>query len=327
VSSGPFILTSRDESEIVLEANPLWHGARGNVAQITIRLRDLTDFEGLWNDQSIDVLPSARAMPPGVGEGTVDTAPVLGSTIVGMRADRPALADPRVRSAIAAAAAEVGAAAERFGLGTRPPGRGGLLPPAMPGHTYNLPVPPAMDEARSLLADAGHPEGEGLRPLKVLGALGVAAQAEALLEQLGRLGLDAEIVWSDPEVCVSGRDCDLWLCTWFADFPDPEGFFRGLIGDPDDPWLKDAEAAALLDQARACRDRDERLRLYAALDRRLVVEEATMVPISYSRATILRRPWVQGVWANALTPLRLDRAVVQRTRDPAGSGAGVASSV
>ena len=52
-----------------------------------------------------------------------------------------------------------------------------------------------------------------------------------------------------------------------------------------------------------------------------------MLPVAYSRATLLRRPWVQGVWANALTPLRLDRAVVERTRDPAAHGAGVASSV
>ena len=49
--------------------------------------------------------------------------------------------------------------------------------------------------------------------------------------------------------------------------------------------------------------------------------------ISYSRATVLRRPWVQGVWANALTPLRLDQAVVERAANPAGHGAGVASSV
>jgi ABC-type oligopeptide transport system substrate-binding subunit len=119
----------------------------------------------------------------------------------------------------------------------------------------------------------------------------------------------------------------MWICTWFADYPDPEGVLRGLIGDPDDPWLKDPEAMALLERARASRDRDERLRLYAALDRRLVADEATLVPIAYSRATILRRPWVHDVWANALTPLRLDQAVVQRMRDPAGSGAGVASSV
>ncbi len=327
VSSGPFVLTARDGTELVLEANPLWHGARGNVAQITIRLRDRVDgFEELWNDPGIDVLASARPMPSESDAGTVDTAPVLGSTVVGMRADRPAVSDPRVRRAIAAAAAELGADAERFGLGFRSPGRGGILPPAMPGHTYNLPVQPSMEEARALLADAGHGGGDGLPRLKILAALGVAPQVKALVEKLGQLGLEAEIVWSDPEVCVSGRDCDLWLTTWFADFPDPEGVFRGLIGDPKDPWLNDPEVQALLERARASRDRDERLRLYAELDRRLVADEATMVPVAYSRAAILRRPWVHGVWANALTPLHLDGAVVERTRDPAARGAGVASS-
>ena len=197
----------------------------------------------------------------------------------------------------------------------------------MPGHDYNLTSPPTMDEARALLADAGHPDGEGLGRLRMLATAGTAQQAEALVEALSGLGVKARIDFSDPDVILSGQDCDVWVCTWFADFPDPEGFFRGLIGDPDDPWLKDAETAALLEKARACHDRDERLRLYAALDRRLVVDEATLVPIAHSRATILRRPWVQGVWSNALTPLRLDQAVVQRTRDPAGSGAGVASSV
>jgi ABC-type oligopeptide transport system substrate-binding subunit len=131
----------------------------------------------------------------------------------------------------------------------------------------------------------------------------------------------------DPDIILSGQNCDLWVCTWLADFPDPEGFFRGLIGDPADPIVNDAEAFALLDEARASRDRDERLRLYSEVDRRLVADQVLLLPISYSRATVLRRPWVQGVWANALTPLRLDQAVVERAANPAGQGAGVASSV
>ena len=148
VSSGPFVLTARDEAGLVLEANPRWRGARGNLSRITIRFRKRTDdFEALWNDGSIDVLPSARALVPEPGEGCVETAPVLGTTIVGFRTDRPAVADVRVRRAISAAVAAVAAGAERIGLGARPPGRGGLLPPAMPGHNYDLASPPSMDEA------------------------------------------------------------------------------------------------------------------------------------------------------------------------------------
>jgi len=278
-------------------------------------------------DTAIDVLPSARSSFPQAGEGCIETAPVLGTTIVGFRSDRPAVSDVRVRRAIAAAVAAVAAGADRIGLGSRSPGRGGLLPPAMPGHDYNLATPPTMDEARALLADAGHPDGEGLGRLRMLATAGTAQQAEALVEALGGLGVKARIDFSDPDVILSGQDCDVWVCTWFADFPDPEGFFRGLVGDPTDPIVTDPETFTRLDEARACHDRDERLGLYSGVDRRLVVDEVLLVPISYSRATILRRPWVHGVWANALTPLRLDQAVVERTRDPAASGAGVASSV
>jgi ABC-type transport system substrate-binding protein/class 3 adenylate cyclase len=328
VSSGPFVLTSRDEAGMVLEANPLWKGARGNLSRITIKFRTRTDdFEALWSDNAIDVLPSARSPLPEAGEGCIETAPVLGTTIAGLRADRPAVADIRVRRAMAAAVAEVAAGSDRIGLGARAPGRGGLLPPAMPGHDYNLTSPPSMDEARALLADAGHPGGEGLEPITMLATAGTAQQAEGLVEALGRLGIGSEIHWEDPDVVLSEHDCEVWVCTWYADFPDPEGFFRGLIGDPRDPIVRDAETLALLDQARACRDRDERLRLYSAVDRRLVVDEVLMLPVAYSRATLLRRPWVHGVWANALTPLQLDQAVVERTRDPAAHGAGIASSV
>ena len=37
-----------------------------------------------------------------------------------------------------------------------------------------------------------------------------------------------------------------------------------------------------------------------------------MVPLAYSRTALLRRPWVKNVWANPLTPIRFDLAMVDR---------------
>jgi hypothetical protein len=37
-----------------------------------------------------------------------------------------------------------------------------------------------------------------------------------------------------------------------------------------------------------------------------------VVPLAYSRTALLRRGWVHGLWANALTPLRLDGVMVER---------------
>ena len=331
VSSGPFVLTARDESGIVLEANPRWHGARGNVSRITIRFRDrIDDFEELWNDGTIDVMPSARRRSPGRRRGLRrDRARCWAPRSWVSGTDRPALADLRVRRAIAAAVAEVGASADRRRARLPPAGAGRPAPAgdARP-QLRPAPSPPSMDEARRRSSPTpAIRTARGSRRSRCWTRGTSRCRPRRWSRRSAGWAWRRPSLSSDPDVILSGQDCDLWVCTWLADFPDPEGFFRGLIGDPADPIVNDAEAFALLDEARASRDRDERLRLYSEVDRRLVADQVLLLPISYSRATVLRRPWVQGVWANALTPLRLDQAVVERAADPAGHGAGVASSV
>jgi oligopeptide transport system substrate-binding protein len=41
VGNGPFVLAGRDESRVVLVAAPTWHGARGNVGEVTIEIETL----------------------------------------------------------------------------------------------------------------------------------------------------------------------------------------------------------------------------------------------------------------------------------------------
>jgi ABC-type transport system substrate-binding protein len=52
------------------------------------------------------------------------------------------------------------------------------------------------------------------------------------------------------------------------------------------------------------------MRLYHQIDRILVAERAFLLPISYSRTLILRRPWVENVWANAMSGAYFDEVVV-----------------
>ena len=330
VSSGPFVLTARDEAE---------PGARGEPALAGRPRQPLADHDPVPQaDRRLRgalerrlASTSSRARERwcrSTGEGCVETAPVLGTTIVGFRTDRPAVADLRVRRAISGAVAAVGGRRRADGArgapagARRPAASGDARPQLRPGLA-------AVDGrgARRFSPTPDIRAARGSGSSRMLATAGTAQQAEALVEALDQLGVTARIDFSEPDVILSGQDCDVWVCTWFADFPDPEGFFRGLVGDPADPIVSDAETFARLDAARASRDRDERLALYSAVDRRIVADEVLMLPVAYSRATLLRRPWVQGVWANALTPLRLDRAVVERTRDPAAHGAGVASSV
>ena len=71
-------------------------------------------------------------------------------------------------------------------------------------------------------------------------------------------------------------------------------------------------------QARASRNQDERLELYGRVDRLLVAEWVVLMPVAYLRMALLRRPWVHGLWANALTPFRLDGVSIERDARPQG---------
>ena len=53
-----------------------------------------------------------------------------------------------------------------------------------------------------------------------------------------------------------------------------------------------------------------------------MAEWVLLVPVAYLRMTILRRPWVHGLWANALTPFRFDAVIVDREHEAPPGPAG-----
>ena len=71
-------------------------------------------------------------------------------------------------------------------------------------------------------------------------------------------------------------------------------------------------AAGLVTEARSLRDRAARIRAYNAIDRVIVSERAYLLPISYGRSMILRRPWVENVWANSMSGVHFDQVEIRR---------------
>ncbi len=68
----------------------------------------------------------------------------------------------------------------------------------------------------------------------------------------------------------------------------------------------------MLAQARASRDRDERLRLYREFERVWIGERAALVPLSYARQLTLRRPHVQALRLNPMRVFHLEQVVVKQ---------------
>jgi ABC-type transport system substrate-binding protein len=223
----------------------------------------------------------------------------------------PPYDDVRVRTALATAIERVADGMDAIGLPVRPARGGGVLPPAMPGHSRRLREPLSVEQAADLLAEAGYPEGRGLPPVQLVIPNRVPQLAGLVEEAVAAIGLTAEIRWVEIGEALSMVDCDAWFCGWMADYPDPDGFFRGLLSKRHLAVLGDPELGDRLAAARASRDREERLRLYGEVDRRLV-EQALMVPVHYGRSLLHRRAPIDGLWANALTALRFDQAMDTR---------------
>jgi oligopeptide transport system substrate-binding protein len=189
--------------------------------------------------------------------------------------------------------------------------RGGAIPPAMPGHSHRVAPDHDLELARRLLAEAGYPEGRGL-PEIVIAAPPWLDPADTLLEQWQALGarvrplpLPAPLHPSDLEAV------HCWFSGWTADYPDPDGFFRGLF-EVAWPFYRDEGIDELLARARSLTDQSERMRLYHEVDRLWVAERAAILPVLYPRRMLLRRPSVHGLWANPLKPAQLDQVVVDR---------------
>jgi ABC-type transport system substrate-binding protein len=221
-----------------------------------------------------------------------------------------------VRRAILAAMDTV-ELAEHSEARLRPGQPAGLIPPAMPGHSRRSGVAHDRAEADRLLAAAGHPGGEGLRPLKLYAHVWVLRIAEVLVRQLSDVGINVDLHMLDAGMGVYQQpaDADLMLSSWVADYADPDGFFRGLVDGARCFDMDDGQTVQMLREARGVRDHDKRLAAYQEVDRRLAQELAVLAPIGYPRTSLLTRPWVHGAWANSVTPLRLSDVIVER---PAG---------
>jgi ABC-type transport system substrate-binding protein len=96
------------------------------------------------------------------------------------------------------------------------------------------------------------------------------------------------------------------------EFPDPGGgFLEPLLRWG--PWLyRNERLEQLLARAASLRDQDERLRTCREFERIWIGEQAAVVPLAYEDSRLWRRPWVTGMWVNAIARATFAEAVVSR---------------
>ena len=310
VTNGPFVVAELSQEHALLVPNPHWLGPHGNVKDVHVTLSRSHDelVEG-WCERRYDVLEAFDARVASSPDTLTTTVSKFGTHFLAYdRASEP-FSNEHVRKAFSHALDRTRLLAPT--TFTRPATRGGALPPAMPGHSHRIGLDYDLELARSLLAQAGHADGQGLPELEL--HYPAWLDPAPFVDQWSQLGARIRPVRADKHRWIesSADGGALRITGWWADYPDPDGFFRGLlryeasIRDDEEVW-------EIAREARSLRDPRARMQLYNDLDRLLVAERALLLPISYGRSMLVRRPWVENVWANPMSGAHFDEVVVNR---------------
>lgn len=217
---------------------------------------------------------------------------------------RPPLDDGRVRRALAMAIDRAALAQYVLVGGEQPALR--LTPPNTAGYTANTTLPYDPATARTLLAAAGFPAGNGFPTLEVMSRAREINQSilEAVQQMWRReLGIEITLAMKEQRVWLNDEtqlNYDISSARWIGDYVEPYTFlelFYSFSGNNNTGWKNDAYDSVL---QRAGAESDESIRydLYQQAEK-ILLAEAPISPIYHGTQAYLIRPEVEG-WPPAL---------------------------
>jgi oligopeptide transport system substrate-binding protein len=314
IGNGPFTLAEIGHEGLRLVAAPHWSGRRGNVREIDLPYTSGEEADANWQAGRYDVSFGGVSEGSTLPDDEVDINSGIGYMHFTFSTREPPFDDVRVRQAVACALDREKLLASRSDDRSMdvPATKSGLIPPLMPGHVHDIGIGYDLARARALLAEAGHSGGEGIDQITVLMPAFVREPyVSEVRRQLAAIGIvaDVEMVLEHEFNREVKRRGHMYWWGWVPDVPDPSSVFEPQFAEYPQVY-RDDELMALLERARAATDRDERLRLYGKVDRLVVAEHASIVPVHYPGGKLVRRRWVSGVWRSAYFWSCLDEAVV-----------------
>jgi oligopeptide transport system substrate-binding protein len=304
VVSGAFEQVERSSDRVELARRTNYSGARrGNVERVTIEATDYTAMLDAYRRDELDLLDPRTA---GLAELTVDEQRelILGPPAyllsIAFDFSDPVASNVEVRRGLAHAIDRT--ALERAaGTGPLSVAAGGIVPPALQGHTPEIALRYDPDLARELVARSGADRIRVAVPehMRVMGLVadGWSDVLPVPVEQV-RASADEWGQAEDPfDLAPIGPH------GWFPGYPDPEYFLRLLlhsdshdVTDRPERRYRSAAFDELIERARQERDGPSRLELFHTADRLAVTDDVALIPVFYGRNMYLVKPWVRGWW-------------------------------
>ena len=205
--------------------------------------------------------------------------------------------DPKVREAIALSI-DRKAICESIlhGTATVP---NSYIPAGIIGHDDSLPeFEYDPEKAKSLLAEAGYPDGIDLRVTVNTKYQGNVAIATAFQQQAKAAGINVEVeqvdsaAWSDMKK-NGGVDCG--ISNWYVDYSDPESMLYPMTKtDTNSSFWHNAEFDKLMDEGIATTDETERQEIYKKAEHIMTREDWATTPLYNETKFYLLNPSITG---------------------------------
>lgn len=296
--NGPFIIKEwKHNEEVVLEQNPDYYGDRAEVDRVVMKVipEPATAIAEL-QDGTVDAV---KTVDPTQVESlrTEASVEVFEGGVASLRfiafnnAEDPWMNNVELRQALNWAI-DRQTIAEKVMMDQATPADG-IVPTASPGHQDNaMPYTYDPEKAKTLLADAGYPGGEGLPPITLsYPTEGPAADmAQAIQAQLKEIGVNVELngmpFGTFIDTMTSGG-LSFFLISWTADYPAVDTFLYPLfysmnVGVTNVSMYENTDVDALLDSARSSLNEDDRLDDYNEAEREIMAE-APIIPLLFDR--------------------------------------------
>jgi ABC-type oligopeptide transport system substrate-binding subunit/class 3 adenylate cyclase len=305
VVSGPFAVAERTPDRLVLRRRDDYGGARvGNVDTVDLYRTSIEDALPEYERDETELIlvrytPRLADLMPGDVHPDASLGPAAWSAYIRFDHTHPAMSNVDLRRALAHAI-------DREALAAVSPANlvvatGGIVPPALQGHTPDIALRYDPDLAREHLARSGFDGEIELAGMMVWDAIleSVAESWQGVFgEQIGVRSWS----WEEEEaMSVGGRIESSYLRAtgWFPGYPDPEYYLRLLFHSDsrtNEGGFSHAPFDDLIERARRERDGRARLELFHEADRMAVADQVACIPLVYGRNVAYVKPTVDGWW-------------------------------